>query len=381
MMEVLVLSPEKKDKASRKRRRIIVRGMEGLGTELLNPMPGRPPKEKKSIPSLFPQLFYQGNFQNLTKAELVIADLTEPDFKMGFLISKALSRDIPVLGLIWREQGEKDGKKEEKDFGQWKEEDLFFFDWFNKGNLRSVVRNFLNFVRSRRRQWGKLIVIDGTDGSGKATQAKMLVEHLEKGDKPVKYIEFPRYYSSFHGEMVGRYLRGEFGGLGEVNPYLASLFYALDRLTAKQELEDWLSGGCYVVANRYTSSNMGVQTARLPKDKQEKFLNWLIEMEYKVHKLPKEDIVVMLYVPAEIGRKLVEEKGEREYVKGRKRDIHEEDLDFLKKVEQKYLDLAERFDHWVKVDCVDKKGKLLSKQKIHKKVIKVLVKNKIINKV
>jgi len=158
-MKVLVLSPEKKDKASRKRRQIIIRGLEGLGTELLNPMPGRPPEKKLELPSLFPQFFYEKNAKSLDQAELVIADLTSPDFKMGFLISSALSKDIPVLGLSWREQGESKEKREGKKFDQWKEKELFYFDWFNKTNVRSVLRNFIDFVKKRQRQWGKLIVI------------------------------------------------------------------------------------------------------------------------------------------------------------------------------------------------------------------------------
>ncbi len=351
---------------------MIVRGLEGLGTELLNPMPGRPPDTKQIYPSLFPQMFYQQNSQLLTESELVIADLTQPDFKMGFLISRALSMNIPVFGLYWREQGEKSAAAENSNLGEWKEKELFYFDWFNKENVRSVLRDFIKFIKKRQRQWGKLIVVDGTDGSGKTTQSKLLVKYLEKKNRPVKYIEFPRYYSSFHGKMVGRYLKGEFGGLREVNPYLASSFFALDRLTAKKELDDWLTGGCYVVANRYTSSNMGFQTARLAKENQEEFLNWLMEMEYKVHKLPKEDLVVILHVPVEVGQQLVDKKGNREYVKGNKRDIHEEDLIFLKKVEQKYLDLIERFDHWVRIDCLDDNGNLLSKEEIHAKVIEVV---------
>ncbi len=340
-------------------------------------MPGRPPKKKEDLPSLFPQLFYEKNAQNLENAEVVIADLTDPDFKIGFLVSKALSKNIPVFGLYWREQGE-NGKIDQKKIDAWKEEGLFYFDWFNKANVRSVLRSFIKYLKKRHRQWGKMIVIDGTDGSGKTTQAKLLKDYLAQGDKPVKYIEFPRYYSSFHGEMVGRYLKGEFGSLDEVNPYLASLIFSLDRLTAKKELDDWLTGGCYVVANRYTTSNMAFQTARLPKGKQNEFLNWLLNMEYKVHKLPKEDIVIVLYVPVEIGQQLVDKKGSRGYVKGKKRDIHEEDLEFLKKVENKYLELIEKFDHWVKIDCVDEKGKLLTKKEIHQKVIKTLEKKEII---
>jgi dTMP kinase len=98
----------------------------------------------------------------------------------------------------------------------------------------------LSCLEKQKRVKGKLIVIDGTDGSGKATQSQLLIEYLKAQGFKTKFIDFPRYYTSFHGGMVGRFLRGEFGRINEVNPYLASLTYALDRLTAKDELEDWL---------------------------------------------------------------------------------------------------------------------------------------------
>lgn len=370
-MQVLVLSSEKKDKPSLRRRRMIIKGLRGLKTKLLNPSPGRPPKDKKISPALFPQLFFKQQQALLPKADLVIADLTEPDYKIGFLVSQALEKGIPVLGLIEKENGKMDLK-------EWEQEDLFYGQHFNKENIRSILRHFLEFVAKRKRQWGKLIVFDGTDGSGKATQAKLLAKYLGNQGEQAKYISFPRYYESFHGSMVGKYLNGDFGNLKEVNPYLASYAYAIDRLTAKPQMEDWLEGGCYVISNRYTSSNMGFQAARLPEEERENYWQWLIEMEYKVHKLPKEDIVIFLYVPVEIGQQLVDKKGERGYVKGKKRDLHEENLAFLKEAAQVYLKLCDRYEHWKKIDCVDKKGNLLPKKKIHKKVINLLKEEKII---
>jgi len=370
-MKVLVLSPEKKDKESRKRRRLIVRALEDFKAGLLNPYPGRPPEKKIFRPSLFPQIFYGKETQFLSKADLVIADLTDPDFRTGFLVSQGLANKKPVLGLYWESIAE--GK-----LANWGEENLFFVECFNKENIRSVLRHFLEFIRQRRRRRGKLIVIDGTDGSGKATQTKLLVDYLKKKKCRVKYIDFPRYYSSFHGGMVGRYLRGEFGGLSEVDPYLASLTYALDRLTAKEELEDWLRAGNIIVANRYTSSNMAHQTARIKKSKREKFLRWLVEMEYKVHKLPKEDITIFLHLPVEMGQKLVDKKGKRAYLAEKKRDLHEANLKHLKEAEKMYLELAKKFKHWVKIECLDEKGETLSRKKIHQKILFLLQKRNLI---
>ncbi len=369
-MKILVLSPEKKDKASREKRRLIIRALEDLKTKLLNPYPGRPPKKKTFRLSLFPQLFYQNEVQLLKKTDLAIADLSDPDFKTGFLVSKALASQKPVLGLFWQSIAK-------EKMAKWKSEELLYVECFDKENIRSVLRHFLKFIRQQRKLRGKLIVIDGTDGSGKATQAKLLVNYLKKKDCRVKYIDFPRYYSSFHGGMVGRYLKGEFGGLSEVNPYLASLTYALDRLTAKEELEDWLRAGNIVVANRYTSSNMAHQTGRIKKSKRKEFLNWLLDMEYKVHKLPKEDIVIFLHLPARVGQKLVDKKEKRGYIS--KRDLHEASLGHLKKAENMYLELTEKFKHWVKIDCLDNKGNILPPNKIHRKIIAVLLRRKLLS--
>lgn len=350
---------------------MIIRGLEGLKTRLLNPGPGRPPNKKEFPPSLFPQLFYRQEAQLLEKADLVIADLTDPDFKIGFLVSQALVLRKPVLGLFWQ-------SIEREKISAWEESDLLFIDSFDQGNIRSVLRQFLKFVRQRKGRRGKLIVIDGTDGSGKETQAKLLLDYLKKKGLRSKYIDFPRYYSSFHGGMVGRYLRGEFGSLSEVNPYLASLTYALDRLTAREELEDWLKAGNLIVANRYTSSNMAHQTGRVRPKEREKFLNWLIEMEYRIHKLPKEDVVLFLHMPAGVGQKLVGKKEKREYTGKKKRDLHEQSKAHLKEAEKMYLYLAKKFNHWQKIECLDKKGQILSRHKIHQKILAVLRQKEIV---
>jgi len=363
-MKVLVASPEAKDQASRQRRELIVRALEDLQVKLVNPLPGRPPKRVKN-PTLFPYLTYEKEGELLPKADLLVADLTETDFKTGFLISQALSSGKPVLGLFWQEIAK-------EKVSDWNKNDLFYIESFTKENILLVLRHFLKFLRQVHERHGKLIVIDGTDGSGKATQCQLLLEYLKKAGIRTKYIDFPRYYSSFHGGMVGRFLQGEFGGMAEVNPYLASLTYALDRLTAKEDLEAWLKNGNLVVANRYTSSNLAHQTARVESGKREEFLNWLLEMEYKVHKLPKEDLVLFLHVPAKIGAKLVEKKAKRKYTGGKNQDIAEADLHHLAEAEKMYLELTKRFPHWVKVECLDERGEILPPEQIHQKIVTIL---------
>ena len=178
--------------------------------------------------------------------------------------------------------------------------------------------------------------------------------------------------------MVGRYLAGEFGSLESSSPYLTSLFYAMDRLTARDEIVDWLEEGNTVVANRYTTSSMAFQTARIEKDKREEFLKWLYDMEYKEHKLPKEDLVLFLYVPVEISQKLIEQKTGRDYVSGKKKDINEANVAYQKEVLSLYLELAKKNTHWEVIKCVDSKGKLLTIEKVHEKVVAVLQKHEIV---
>ena len=218
---------------------------------------------------------------------------------------------------------------------------------------------------------GKLIVIEGSDGSGKTTQTTLLKSYLEQKDYPVETIDFPRYWDSFHGKTIARYLKGEFGGVDSVNPYLISLAYSLDRATAKREMNSWLREGKIVLANRYATSNMAHQAAKLPENKREHFLKWLMELEYKVNKIPKEGLVIYLHVPTANARVLIQKRG-------RKDDIHEKNFEYLTETATMYEKLSRRFKHWVKINCVDKNGILRSKGDIHKEVVANLKKKHII---
>jgi dTMP kinase len=185
-------------------------------------------------------------------------------------------------------------------------------------------------------------------------------------------MDFPQYYHSFHGKTVAKFLRGEFGKIDEVSPYLASLAYALDRASVKKEIEDFLENGGYIIANRYATSNMAHQAAKLKTNKEKnEYLKWIFELEYKVHKIPKEDLVIYLYVPWEIGMYLTKNKPVRHYLGGENVDIHEKDLLYRLEVEKMFLQLVKRYKHWIKIDCMEN-DKLLSKEKIHQKILNVL---------
>ncbi len=227
---------------------------------------------------------------------------------------------------------------------------------------------------------GRFIVFEGIDGSGKATQLRLLVNFLKKKEYQIKNLDFPQYYTTLSGKLAGRFLKGEFGKIGEVNPYLACLPYAADRFEAKERIKKWLSQGKMIISNRYTGSNMGHQTVKLPKKEQPGFLRFLEKMEYEILGIPKEDIDIFFYMPVEISQRLVDKKGNRGYVGGKKRDVHENDLKHLKDASKMYLRLVKRYTHWVKIDCCNKKGNLKAPEEIHEKVLKVLKRKRIIRK-
>lgn len=214
---------------------------------------------------------------------------------------------------------------------------------------------------------GKLIVIDGGDGSGKTIQAKLLIQHFKKRGIRVKYFDFPQY-DSFYGKLVAQFLRGEFGDIESVSPYLATLPYALDRAAVQKQMSSYLNKGIYIISNRYVTS-MAHQIAKFTTSKEKKeFVNWVTELEYKVNGMPKEDIVIYLYVPLHISIDLTKKKTSQAHLQGMKEDIHERDYDYRQKAIQTYLDLVKKFPYWVKIDCCENEH-LLPPEKILDKII------------
>ena len=214
---------------------------------------------------------------------------------------------------------------------------------------------------------GKLIIIEGIDGSGKETQAKALLQRLEREGYKVKLMDFPQYGQK-SAALVEEYLNGTFGTAEEVGPYRASIFYAVDRYAARNKMIEWLKQGCIVLSNRYVSSNKGHQASKIKDyEEREKFLSWVDELEYDLFELPKPDLVIMLHVPADVGQGLVGKKKEREYIKEGKKDIHEKDLSHLKNAEETYEYLVKKYDYWKKIECY-KNNSLLSIEDISTKI-------------
>ncbi|MFC1711306.1 hypothetical protein ACFLZ1_01835 [Patescibacteria group bacterium] len=319
--------------------------------------------------NLSPQKLFERESKEIKRADLMIAEVTVPSWGTAFLMEQALKHQKPILALYYKDNGYKlpimlEGHPE------------LYVQSYDEDNLDTVLNFNLKHFQLRLKRKGKLIVIDGTNGSGKATQTKMLLNYLKKHKVKSNYISFPRYYTSFHGKTVGRFLNGEFGKLEDVSPYLSSLAYALDRLTSKNEILDWLDDNHIVVADRYITSSFAHQGAKLADKDRSKFISWLYDMEYKQHRMPKENIVIFLYVPPEISDKLILKKAKK-YKHGRKKDI-EEGLNYQKKVFKLYLKLCKKYKHWVAIKCVDNKGKLRSRQKINADIISQLKKAKIL---
>ncbi len=213
---------------------------------------------------------------------------------------------------------------------------------------------------------GMLIVIDGTDGSGKATQTELLLKRLRKEKIAAKALDFPQYQSLF-GKLVARYLKKEFGAL---DPYIASVLYAANRLEFKEKIREWLAQGNVVILNRYTSSNQIHQAAHISSPIQRKeFVKWIGKMEYEIMGLPKPDGVVFLNVSPEIAYKLVAKKDakSRKYIQGAKRDWLESDLEYQKRALKQSFSMLDQNYTWTKIDCI-KQGKLLDRQVISEMV-------------
>jgi len=318
------------------------------------------------------QAIFQRERQAIDTSDCVIAEVTKPSSGVGGEIVYALMHHKPVLALFY-----KDVRNLLSPMIAGNPSDFLYLEHYSDSNLHLVLNNYLKQVEVLKQKKGRLIVIDGGDGSGKTVQSELLIKYLVGQGVKVKYLDFPRYYTSFHGRIVGRFLAGEFGKLDDVSPYLASLAYALDRASAKQEMDEWLSHGGLIVSNRYATSNMAHQGARLPEAKRKEFVEWVDELEYKVHKIPREDIVIYLYVPWQIGLELTKKKGDRAYL-GKGQDILEMDLLHRQASEQMYLKLVKLRRNWVSIDCTEK-GKLLPKEEIHRKLLQVLRQKKLIS--
>ena len=202
---------------------------------------------------------------------------------------------------------------------------------------------------------GKLIVIEGTDSSGKETQTKKLYERLANEVEKVRKISFPNYESPAC-EPVKMYLAGAFGDNAlNVNPYPVSTMFAIDRYASyKMDWESFYNAGGIIVTDRYTTSNMVHQASKIENiDEKSKYLGWLEDLEYNKMGIPKPDLVIFLNMPTEMAIKLMEAR-KNKITGEEKKDIHEKDTSYLKKSYDNACDIAKKYN-WQEIKCVENK--------------------------
>jgi len=220
---------------------------------------------------------------------------------------------------------------------------------------------------------GKLIVIDGTDGSGKTTQFTMLLGRLHEENIDTQTKDFPQYGKKSAGP-VEEYLNGEYGDSQSVGPYRGSILFAVDRYDASFEMKKWLEDDKVVLCNRYVTANMMHQGGKI-KEKEErmKYFEWLKNLEYNVFEIPEPDINLFLHVPPAIATKLVEKKGHRDYIGGEGKDLHEADMEHQRDTERTLLELADSMPNTFLIECAPD-GTMLSPKEIHEKIWEVVSK-------
>jgi dTMP kinase len=193
-----------------------------------------------------------------------------------------------------------------------------------------------------------LIAIEGIDGSGKGTQARLLHQRLERSGVRAALLAFPRYDDTLFGKAIGQFLNGKFGTLDAVHPFLAALLYAGDRFESRDVLQAALAEHEIVVLDRYVASNLAHQGAKRSDAERRELLALIEQIEYEIYRLPRPDLAVLLDVPVAQAQKLVASKSQRTYT-DRKADLQEADALYLQKVREVYLELAAKSDDWYRL--------------------------------
>ncbi|HCC69617.1 MAG TPA: dTMP kinase [Bacteroidales bacterium] len=227
----------------------------------------------------------------------------------------------------------------------------------------------------------KLIVIEGLDGSGKSTQINNLRNYFTENGLSYEFIHFPRTNAPYFGELISRFLRGEYGQANEVDPYLVAMLYAGDRKDISEKIYSWLGENKYVLLDRYVYSNIAYQCAKINNKKEREDLkNWIYNLEFKHFAIPVPALNIFLDVPFEFtASKLKNSRSglDRNYLNGNM-DIHESNLEFQKKVRQVYIDTAENDKTLQIIDCSQSPTTILPPDEVFQRIINLLHKNHII---
>ncbi|MBQ5803674.1 MAG: dTMP kinase [Bacteroidales bacterium] len=220
-----------------------------------------------------------------------------------------------------------------------------------------------------------LIVLEGLDGAGKSTQVKLLKEYIQSKGKQLRYLHFPRFDAPVYGDLIAKFLRGDFGAINQVHPQLVALLFAEDRRDAAALIREWLGNGDVVLLDRYVYSNIAYQCSKI-KDKTESnaLREWIFNLEYNIYNIPRPDVNLFLDVPISfVDKKLKEnrEGDDREYLKG-KSDIHEADIQFQIDVRELYLEQTVLDKDFIRVECSGPQGEMLAPLEIFANIEKAL---------
>ena len=216
-----------------------------------------------------------------------------------------------------------------------------------------------------------LVVLEGLDGAGKSTQVKKLRTYLESLSGSLEYIHFPRYDAPVYGDLISRFLRGDFGSNEQVHPQLVALLFAEDRHGAAPQMKSILTEGGNILLDRYVYSNIAYQCAKIKDEKEAEALReWIFNTEYGDFQLPVPDLNIFLDVPISfVESKLKSQRNgqDRDYLEGGQ-DIHEADIEFQKRVRAIYQRQCEIDPKFIRVDCSDEYGKMLPPDEIFAKI-------------
>ena len=220
-----------------------------------------------------------------------------------------------------------------------------------------------------------LIVLEGLDGAGKSTQVRLLRSYLEGICPKLEYIHFPRYEAGVYGNLIGRFLRGDFGSIDEVHPQLVALLFAEDRHGAAPRMNEILSQGGTVLLDRYVYSNIAYQCAKMDDEtEREELRKWIRDTEYGDFGLPVPDLNIFLDVPIGFVEQKLESSragDDRDYLAGGS-DIHEADIEFQKRVRDVYLRQCEEDPGFIRIDCSDPEGRMLPPDAIFSSIVSAI---------
>ena len=207
-----------------------------------------------------------------------------------------------------------------------------------------------------------LIVLEGLDGAGKSTQLKMVTAYFASLGRQVEYLHFPRYEAPVYGELIGKFLRGDFGSIDQVHPQLVALLFAEDRRDAAARIRSWMEEGRVVILDRYVYSNIAFQCAKTADPQEAAALrDWIFDLEYNRFDIPRPTLNLFLDVPisfVDAKLKVNRKGGDRAYLEG-KSDIHEADIRFQMKVRELYREQCRRDPHFIRIDCGDAEDRML----------------------